>query len=65
MTMAYIFPSVGQPTQDKQELQPAAVYGSDGSIRLRIATGGAGQTGVLKALADSFIDLSVQLSSTL
>jgi len=61
--MAHIFPSAGQSVQDSQELQPAAVYGSDGPIRLRIATGGAGQTGVLKALAEAFIDLSVRLLS--
>ena len=37
------------------EIQPSAVYGEEGPIRLRIATGGGGQTGLLQALADGFI----------
>jgi len=59
--MACIFPSLGQETK---ELEPATIYGVVGPIRLRIATGGAGQTGVLKALAEAFIALLVQLPSS-
>jgi len=55
--MAYIFPSLAQQAK---EILPAAVYGNEGPVRLRIATGGAGQTGVLQALAEAFITLSVQ-----
>lgn len=51
--MASIFPS----NPDPQEISPAALYGEDGLVKLRIATGGAGQTGVLKALAEAFIIL--------
>lgn len=60
--MVYIFRSLGRQAQGTQELQPTAIYGAEGPIRLRIATGGAGQTGVLKALADAFIALLVRLS---
>lgn len=35
---------------------PASVYGHTGEVKLRIATGGAGQTGVLRELAERFID---------
>lgn len=39
-------------------------YGSSGdekaSVKLRIATGGAGQSGLVKALADAFIDDQVK-----
>lgn len=42
---------------DEHKILPKAVYGDNGPIKLTIATGGAGQTGVLKALADSFIRL--------
>ena len=38
------------------ELEPSDVYGNSGSVALRIATGGAGQSGLLKALALAFID---------
>lgn len=38
------------------ELEPSDVYGSSGPIALRIATGGAGQSGLLKALALDFIE---------
>lgn len=51
--MASVFPQQG----GVQEVVPKAIYGEDGPIKLSIATGGAGQTGVLKALADSFITL--------
>jgi hypothetical protein len=38
------------------ELEPSDVYGSAGPVLLRIATGGAGQSELLKALALAFID---------
>ena len=38
------------------ELQPTDVYGSTGPVALRIATGGAGQSGLLRALALAFIE---------
>lgn len=38
------------------ELQPTEVYGTSGPVALRIATGGAGQSGLLKALSLAFID---------
>lgn len=37
-------------------ITPASVYGHTGEVKLRIATGGAGQTGVLQELAERFID---------
>ena len=37
------------------EIEPADVYGTGGPIRLKIATGGAGQSGLLRALAEAFI----------
>jgi ABC-type tungstate transport system permease subunit len=43
------------------DLEPTDVYGSSGPIALRIATGGAGQSGLLKALALAFIDEYVTL----
>lgn len=54
--MAYILPGLARQAE---KIQPAAVYGDEGPIKLRIATGGAGQTGVLQALAEAFISLSV------
>lgn len=37
---------------------PSAVYGvPPGPVDLRIATGGSGQSGLLKALAEAFIQL--------
>lgn len=44
------------PDFPRQEIQPAEIYGSQGPIKLHIATGGAGQTGLLKALAEAFIE---------
>lgn len=44
-------------------IDPEAIYHgpfSSDEIRLRIATGGAGQSGLLKALADAFIDEHVR-----
>lgn len=37
------------------DVDPAEVYGTSGSVKLRIATGGAGQSGLLRALAERFI----------
>ena len=37
------------------EVEPAEVYGTSGPIKLRIATGGAGQSGLLRALCEQFI----------
>ena len=39
-----------------QDIAPSTLYGREGPTRLRIATGGAGQTGLLKALAEAFIE---------
>ena len=43
------------------DIQPTEIYcgtpkGSNVPVKLRIATGGAGQSGLLRALADAFID---------
>ena len=43
------------------DIQPTEIYcgtakGSNLPVKLRIATGGAGQSGLLRALADAFID---------
>ena len=38
------------------DVNPAEVYGTSGPIELRIATGGAGQSGLLRALAERFIE---------
>ena len=42
------------------KIQPTEIYYGNSkdisSIKLRIATGGAGQSGLIKALADAFID---------
>lgn len=43
------------PEAPPQYIIPSEIYGDDGPVRLRIATGGPGQTGLLKALADAFI----------
>ena len=40
----------------RPEAEPSAVYGEDGPTRLHIATGGAGQTGLLQVLAEAFIE---------
>ncbi|GFF63414.1 hypothetical protein CNMCM6936_005127 [Aspergillus lentulus] len=47
-------------------VDPAAIYTggySGGSVRLRIGNGGAGQSGLIKALADAFIQSSVKNGS--
>lgn len=38
------------------ESAPDAIYGHEGEIQLRIATGGSGQSGLLEALALAFIE---------
>lgn len=38
------------------EVDPAEIYGKSGVVKLRIATGGAGQSGLLRALAERFIE---------
>jgi hypothetical protein len=38
------------------EADAAEVYGKSGPVKLRIATGGAGQSGLLRALAERFIE---------
>lgn len=43
-------------TAPSQDIAPSALYGQEGPTRLRLATGGAGQTGLLKALAEAFIE---------
>ena len=42
------------PDSPRQDITPSAIYGQGGPIKLHIATGGAGGTGLLKALADAF-----------
>ena len=47
--------------QSPCDIKPTAIYygttrNSNSPVRLRIANGGAGQSGLLKALADAFID---------
>lgn len=37
-------------------VEPAEVYGAEGPITLRIATGGAGQSGLIRSLAEAFIN---------
>lgn len=51
-----------QSDAPRQEIQPAAVYGEAGPIRLRISTGGAGQTGLLRLIAETFIKEYVDFS---
>ncbi|KAK5054449.1 hypothetical protein LTR84_001339 [Exophiala bonariae] len=44
------------PVSERASIAPAEVYGPEGAdIKLRIATGGAGQTGLLRKLAEEFI----------
>ena len=37
-------------------VEPTEIYGIEGPILLRIATGGAGQSGLLRSLAEGFIN---------
>lgn len=59
-------PHLDASTRDSQcRIQPTELYyGAAGNskvpIKLRIATGGAGQSGLLRALADAFIDDQVE-----
>jgi hypothetical protein len=36
-------------------VESTEIYGTEGPIRLRIATGGAGQSGLIRSLAEAFI----------
>lgn len=48
--------SQSTPVSERTSIAPAEVYGPEGAaIKLRIATGGAGQTGFLRKLAEEFI----------
>lgn len=51
MASVKVNPSITPPY-----IEPKDVYGSTGKIRLRIATGGAGQSGLLRVLAEAFIE---------
>ena len=48
------------PNSPRQEIEPSAVYGQEGPVRVHIATGGAGGTGLLEALADAFIERQME-----
>ncbi len=37
-------------------VEPTEIYGAEGPIALRIASGGAGQSGLIRSLAQAFID---------
>ncbi|ERF70796.1 hypothetical protein EPUS_08354 [Endocarpon pusillum Z07020] len=52
------------PNAPPHLVEPTEIYGVEGPITLRIATGGAGQSGLLRTLAEAFInDFSQQYSS--
>ena len=36
-------------------VEPTEIYGTEGPITLRIATGGGGQSGLIRLLAETFI----------
>ena len=59
--MASIAFSTDSPRQD---IEPAAIYGQEGPITFHIATGGAGGTGLLEALADAFIECMIRSGSS-
>jgi hypothetical protein len=44
------------PTATPLFIEPTEVYGAEGPILLRIATGGAGQSGLIRSLAEAFIN---------
>jgi len=44
------------PTASPLVVEPTEVYGVEGPILLRIATGGAGQSGLIRSLAEAFIN---------
>ena len=37
-------------------VEPTEVYGAGGPVALRIASGGAGQSGLIRSLAEAFIN---------
>jgi hypothetical protein len=43
------------PNAPPLHIEPTETYGADGPITLRIATGGAGQSGLIRCLAEAFI----------
>lgn len=43
------------PTALPLLIEPAEIYGEKGPITLRIATGGGGQSGLIRSLAEAFI----------
>lgn len=49
-----------EPEESTNDIPPAAVYhgefGKNAPIKLRLANGGAGQSGLLRALSDAFIN---------
>ena len=48
--------AMAQSQVDGSDVQPSATYGNlNGPVCLRIATGGAGQSGILRALAEGFL----------
>ena len=53
-----------EPESEPPRIQPTEVYHGHcaltAAIRLRIATGGAGQSGLIRALADGFINEKVE-----
>jgi hypothetical protein len=52
------------PTAEAVYIKPTEIYSANhdvtSPIRLRIATGGAGQSGLIRALADAFISEKVK-----
>jgi hypothetical protein len=44
------------PTAPLLVVEPTEVYGAEGPILLSIATGGAGQSGLIRSLAEAFIN---------
>ncbi len=44
------------PTALPLGVEPTEIYGAEGPITLRIATGGAGQSGLIRSLAEAFIN---------
>lgn len=53
---------VGRTNKPAADIEASDIYGKQGPIKLKIATGGAGQTGVLKALAEAFVELYVYVA---
>lgn len=43
------------PNAPPFSVEPTEIYGTEGPIRLRVATGGAGQSGLIRALVEAFI----------